>query len=78
MIFLPSGFKPYNAQFQFHAAVITHPDKDHYRGFEPIFASPQFGFDVVYHSGICERITSLGRLKKLVGLVMSCPMENAM
>ncbi len=65
--FLAKRFKPYNAQFQFHAAVITHPDKDHYRGFEPIFASPQFGFDVVYHSGICERITS-GTFEKVGGL----------
>lgn len=56
--FLAKRFKPYNTKFQFHAAVITHPDSDHYNGFGKIFASPQFGFDVVYHSGLVERPVS--------------------
>ena len=64
--FLAKRFKPYNEQFQFHAAVITHPDSDHYNGFGKIFASEQFGFDVVYHSGLVERPVS-GTWQKVGG-----------
>ena len=53
--FLVKRFKPYNKKFKFHAAVITHPDKDHYNGFSKIFKSNKFGFDVVYHNGLVER-----------------------
>ena len=49
--FLSKRFKPYNDDFRFHAAIITHPDEDHYGGFESIFSTPGFGFDVVYHNG---------------------------
>ncbi len=65
--FLLKRFKPYNVDFQFHAAVITHPDEDHYGGFEPIFAAPGCGFDVVYHSGLVERPVS-GTFDKIGGL----------
>jgi len=44
--------------FQFHAAVITHPDQDHYLGFRPIFQHVNAGFDHVYHNGIGERAGS--------------------
>ncbi|QDT97336.1 ComEC family competence protein [Gimesia aquarii] len=64
--FLDKRFKPYNEQFQFHAAVITHPDQDHYQGFNKIFSSEKFGFDVVYHSGLVERPIS-GTFEKLGG-----------
>jgi beta-lactamase superfamily II metal-dependent hydrolase len=64
--FLAKRFKPYNAQFQFHAAVITHPDQDHYQGFNKIFSSENFGFDVVYHSGLVERPVS-GTFEKVGG-----------
>ena len=64
--FLVKRFKPYNRKFQFRAAVITHPDKDHYKGFSRIFESPQFGFDVVYHNGLVERPTS-GTWEKVGG-----------
>lgn len=64
--FLAKRFKPYKNQFQFHAAVITHPDKDHYEGFSHIFPEDEFGFDVVYHSGIVERPVS-GTFEKIGG-----------
>ena len=38
-----------------HAAVITHPDQDHYLGFQPIFDQPQFRFAEVWHNGLVER-----------------------
>lgn len=37
------------------AAVISHPDSDHYRGFTPLFGDRQFHFETVYHNGIVER-----------------------
>lgn len=38
-----------------HHAVISHPDQDHYKGFSPLFESPQFTFESVFHNGIVER-----------------------
>ncbi|HUF50869.1 MAG TPA: hypothetical protein VMN60_08560 [Longimicrobiales bacterium] len=37
------------------AAVISHPDLDHYKGFQRIFADQRFRFNTVYHNGIVER-----------------------
>ena len=42
-------------EIRFEHAVISHPDSDHYRGFDPLFNSPQFRFDTVFHNGIVER-----------------------
>ncbi|RYE76483.1 MAG: MBL fold metallo-hydrolase, partial [Hyphomicrobiales bacterium] len=53
--FLAGRFKGVQTRFQFHAAVLTHPDQDHYAGFESIFNDPRFGFGTVYHSGVVER-----------------------
>lgn len=55
--FLNGRFKAYRG-FNFHAAVITHPDKDHYFGFREIFANPKIGFERIYHSGLIERPVS--------------------
>ena len=35
--------------------VISHPDQDHYKGLTPLFNSPQFRFESIYHSGLVER-----------------------
>ena len=51
--FLNGRFRAYRG-FDFHAAVITHPDKDHYLGFEEIFRDHNIGFDRIYHSGLME------------------------
>jgi beta-lactamase superfamily II metal-dependent hydrolase len=48
-------FRDFRTAFRFHAAVITHPDRDHYLGFQGIFDNPQVSFDKVYHNGILER-----------------------
>lgn len=66
-MFLSKRFRPYNEDCQFHAAIITHPDEDHYGGFGSIFATRSFGFDVVYHNGLVERPVS-GTFEKLGGL----------
>jgi beta-lactamase superfamily II metal-dependent hydrolase len=43
--------------FRFHAAILTHPDQDHYKGFQSIFSDEKVRFDRVYHNGIAERAT---------------------
>lgn len=35
--------------------VMSHPDEDHYGGFEEIFDNPKLRFDKVFHNGIVER-----------------------
>lgn len=56
--FINWRFGKLKKSFKFHAAVITHPDQDHYRGFQKIFEQPLFSFDRVYHNGIMERAGS--------------------
>lgn len=66
--FLSRRFGGYQGkEFNFHAAIITHPDKDHYFGFDTILSSPLYGFDVVYHSGLVERPVD-GTFDKLGGI----------
>lgn len=55
--FLDVRFGAYRRGMRFHAAVITHPDQDHYYGFDAIFGSGKIKFDKVYHSGLAERPT---------------------
>ena len=66
--FLRKRFRPYKKDIRFHAAIITHPDIDHYGGFEAIFQTHSIGFDKVYHNGLVERPVS-GQFEKLGGLV---------
>jgi beta-lactamase superfamily II metal-dependent hydrolase len=40
---------------EFDAAIITHPDSDHYRGFAAIMREPNICFKRVYHNGIMEQ-----------------------
>ncbi|MCP4007426.1 MAG: hypothetical protein GY725_24860 [bacterium] len=64
--FLNARFKAYRG-FDFEAAVITHPDSDHYRGFEAIFEDSDIGFAHIYQSGLVERAVS-GKFEKVGGL----------
>lgn len=55
---------------QFDAFVITHPDQDHYDGFDPVFADTDFAVKTVYHSGLVERTAAskndtLGKRQKI-------------
>lgn len=63
--FLNARFKSYRG-FNFEAAVITHPDQDHYWGFLPVFSNNKIGFKTVYHSGLVERAVP-GSWEKLGG-----------
>lgn len=53
--FLKWRFGKFKQAFRFHAAIITHPDKDHYNGFQRLFAEENVSFERVYHNGIAER-----------------------
>ena len=53
--FLNWRFKDFKRKYTFHAAIVTHPDSDHYRGFQRIFENEQISFDHVYHNGLMER-----------------------
>lgn len=48
-------FRDFKRKFKFHAAVITHPDKDHYLGFQPVFETESVSFANVFHNGLLER-----------------------
>lgn len=49
-----AGFKK---KWTFDAAIITHPDQDHYAGFQDIFEEPNVFFRSLFHNGIVERNT---------------------
>jgi len=57
--FLKDKFVRTSGSVNFEAFVITHPDEDHYFGFDPIFQDPKFKVDSVYHSGLVERKTAV-------------------
>jgi beta-lactamase superfamily II metal-dependent hydrolase len=54
-------------QVNFEAFVITHPDQDHYYGFDEIFNEQKFSVATVYHSGLVERNATdvLGKKQKV-------------
>lgn len=49
------GFPDENRPARLHAAIISHPDSDHYRGFKHVFAMPGVTFRNLYHNGLVER-----------------------
>ncbi|NJL27753.1 MAG: hypothetical protein HC897_07585 [Thermoanaerobaculia bacterium] len=56
--FLRWRFGKFAKPVRFDAAVITHPDQDHYFGFQPLFEEPNVAFGTVYHNGIVERVSA--------------------
>ena len=71
--FLNGRFKAYRG-FKFDSAIITHPDMDHYRGFQSIFEDQKIGFTNIYQNGLVERPVS-GKFEKVGGLVTD-PITN--
>lgn len=70
--FLDYKYKQARKPVHFDAFVITHPDQDHYYGFDPILDSEDYTADAIYHSGLVERAAaatsdSLGKRKKIDG-----------
>lgn len=56
--FIKWRFGKLRVPFHFHAAVITHPDLDHYQGFQSLFKHPNVRFKHVFHNGLAERTGS--------------------
>jgi beta-lactamase superfamily II metal-dependent hydrolase len=69
--FLRWRFRHFQHPVTFDAAIITHPDKDHYYGFRKFFdredeAVQNVQFECVYHNGIIERKSGdLGASEKI-------------
>jgi beta-lactamase superfamily II metal-dependent hydrolase len=55
--FLGWRFRNLGGGGAFDTAVITHPDSDHYQGFQKIFDDEQVSFANVLHNGLVERKT---------------------
>ena len=53
--FLRWRFRDFPETGKIHAAIITHPDKDHYNGFGPVFRNSNLSIENIYHSGLVER-----------------------
>ena len=53
--FLKWRFRDFPETGNIHAAIITHPDKDHYNGFAKVFRNTDLEIGRVYHSGLVER-----------------------
>ena len=47
-------YNEFKNTWHFEAAVITHPDQDHYYGFKKLFEEPNVHFGTIYHNGIME------------------------
>lgn len=47
--------RPARDPMQIDYVVMSHPDEDHYGGFEEVFKNAKLSFDKVYHNGIFER-----------------------
>jgi beta-lactamase superfamily II metal-dependent hydrolase len=71
--FLNWRFRGFKKKFVFDAVIISHPDKDHYKGFKKLFKKEKVHLKTVYHNGIVERVAAktsdgLGARKKVPAL----------
>ncbi len=48
-------YAKFRKRWTFEAAVLTHPDADHYEGFRPLIANENVEFNAIYHNGLVER-----------------------
>jgi beta-lactamase superfamily II metal-dependent hydrolase len=64
--FLNWRYGGFDDPWTFEAGVISHPDMDHYGGFEELFDIENVRFKTIYHNGIMERkgANALGAKKK--------------
>jgi beta-lactamase superfamily II metal-dependent hydrolase len=53
--FLRWRYNRFKKPRHFESVVISHPDADHYNGFENVFSEPNVTVGTVYHNGIVER-----------------------
>ncbi|MFV2060944.1 MAG: ComEC/Rec2 family competence protein [Gammaproteobacteria bacterium] len=79
--FLSWRFGKFTKKITFESFIITHPDKDHYSGFKPLFKHDKVYAKVLYHNSIIEQVSSgksslgaekkVGRTRYLTGLVQT-------
>jgi len=63
--FLRWRYRGFRRKWTFEAAIVTHPDADHYAGFGELFEHENVHFDTVYHNGIMEEWKpKLGPMRK--------------
>lgn len=62
-------FGRFTRKFKFESFIISHPDKDHYYGFNKLFQHDKVHVDTLYHNSIVEQVSngrsSLGEEKKV-------------
>lgn len=58
--FLRWRFAGFRKSIEFDTAVITHPDQDHYKGFQRIFNEPNLTIRQLFHNGIMEDTSTDG------------------
>jgi beta-lactamase superfamily II metal-dependent hydrolase len=56
--FLRWRFNKFKKPCRFEALVISHPDADHYKGFDGILDQANLRIDTIFHNGIVERAGS--------------------
>jgi len=54
--FLRWRFGRFRRKTRFHHVIITHPDQDHYFGFQPLLEHEKVHVETIYHNGIVERV----------------------
>jgi len=77
--FLRWRYGGFDRPWRFESALITHPDADHYGGFDALLDEPNVSFGTLYHNGIMERNgkdrlgpkTTTGRPRYLTDLIPS-------
>ncbi len=70
--FLKWRYGGFKNKWTFDAGIMTHPDQDHYFGFDEFFDDPNVHFKTMYHNGIIEtgksgKATELGESKAIDG-----------
>lgn len=58
------GSTPGKKDTDFEAAIISHPDADHYMGFGQLFERDNFFFETVYTNGLMEYLATDAKKKK--------------
>src|SRR5262245_13435632 len=68
--FLRWKYGKFARSWKFKAVVISHPDQDHYKGFQRLFEEANIEVETVYHNGLIERVGAnlLGEEKKIGGV----------
>lgn len=80
--FLRWRFGKFAHKFTFESFLISHPDKDHYLGFEPLLKHDKVLVGTIYHNTIVEQVSdeksTLGTEKKVDGTIFLAGLVHTM